>query len=209
MIQNVLASQCLLCARIAARTASRYASLDSVIPASASLLHRNLATSSRWSRLPPKASSSKRKEVDVHALAHQKTGRAGVRRANAGAGGPRSAYSAFKLSSENPETPTSGEGPVKLNQQAILDALRRKQQELLGVTSRSHEEGSASSRAQPTMVPILRAMAKRLALDKEELLALAKIWAKKMPFPIKVDVKGKKRSSGDDAYVLPFLHDVV
>lgn len=85
--------------------------------------------------------------------------------------------------------PTSGAGPAKLDTRAILNALRAKQADLL----ESSGNGRPSKRG--SMVAILEAMAKRLALDKVELIRLARDWARDETYPDKIDKKGKARST--------------
>jgi hypothetical protein len=192
MFQNVLAKQCRLCARLASKRGR--ASNVTVTTASTSVQHhQNFGTSARWSRqLPkggPKASRKGYSPSDPPNGASSKRTRDAYRAASDnGHGSIKGPYSAFKLSSETPETPTTGAGPVALDKQAILDALRAKQEDLLGKSSQ------AGPGKRGSMVAILEAMAVRLALDKVELLRLAKVWAKNETYPEKVDRKGKGRS---------------
>lgn len=195
MFQNVLAPQCRLCARISARQ-----TLLASVAVTASFQtvhhHQNFGTSARWNRQLPKGGSKPSRKGYLPSDPHEGSSRRrnGYRNAKAGdqATFAKSPYSAFKLSSETPETPTTGAGPVALDKQAILSALRTKQQELL-------EHGSSTgSGKRGSMVAILEAMAKRLALDKVELLRLARVWARNETYPEKIDRKGKGKSTSLD-----------
>jgi hypothetical protein len=195
MFQNALASQCRLCARIAARRTLD--ARNAVTSTSTSTSHhQNFGTSAGRSRQLPKGGSSK---GPGKAFAPYDTPQGTWKRRDGYRGSRdgsqpfnRPPYSAFKLSSETPETPTTGAGPVALDRQAILDALRSKQEEL---ADKGH---AAEAGRRGSMVAILEAIAKRLALDKVELLRLARSWAREETYPEKVDRKGKGKSNSLD-----------
>lgn len=196
MFQNALASQCRLCARIAARRG--LASHNAVTSTSSSTSqHQNFGTSAGWSRQVPKGGSKgPRKGVIPYEQSQgswkRRDGYRGATKDGSSQPFNRPPYSAFKLWSETPETPTTGAGPVALDRQAILDALRSKQEEL------ADRGNAADAGRRGSMVAILEAMARRLALDKVELLRLARSWAREETYPEKVDRKGKGKSTSLD-----------
>jgi len=194
MFRNALASQCRLCARQSARQ-STGSSTPVISSSTTKKHHQNFGTSARWSRLPAKGGSKGPRKGYLPSDAPQSASRRRDSYRTSKEGGQaytKTPYSAFQLSSETPETPTTGAGPVALDKQSILDALRTKQGELID----NRSDGGPGRRG--SMVAILEAMAKRLALDKVELLRLAKIWAKNETYPEQIDRKGKGRSTSLD-----------
>lgn len=196
MFHNALATQCRLCARAASRRLQAASNAVTPVLAPSSRHHQNFGTSARWHRQAPKVSRSKAvrryPENDQDGKGAPHNGDAPRSTGQASFGYTKKPFSAFKLSSEHPEVPKTGAGPARLDRRAILSALRAKQADLLD----SGSDGGFNKRG--SMVAILEAMAKRLALDKVELLRLAKAWAREETYPEKIDRKGKGRSTGLD-----------
>lgn len=222
MLQHVPQLQCRACLHFLQQAATTQLLHVPIASTSSAPFHRrrNLSSSSRRDRRDRSSTSSQHdiEESSSPSLTSssklsRKYSKGGSRAGrygggnSAGGGRVRPTSSAFNLSSEVPEANSSEIINQVANKKHIANALYEKQQELILLHDGGANDGSIkgkqkfksqiSKHSTGNMLEVLEAIAKRLALNKTELLQLAKTWAKEHPLHARKEInpKGKNRLS--------------